>query len=264
MKRSNQAARAALHELTKYVALLKSTLGVQLERIRVLLISTDWHELAVPFSEYLRTVEVPTEGLVIQAEPNGEVTSVKKFTPVTLERPLSLERMQQIYLYENAEKRDQALAQIANAARQASIVDFIILKVDYEGDKVQVINPHGAYFLFSAPVDYNDKASLDNFIARTGINWEELDSPSENFLCWMQEFEEVDYDSFEIGYPEKLSSICSTGWRPKLTYRAGRYETNSELMPDESLRKVCKTPFVSPAQPDVERKVRLIPAQSAA
>ncbi|WCM86378.1 hypothetical protein [Acidovorax sp. NCPPB 3576] len=33
---------------------------------------------------------------------------------------------------------------------------------------------------------------------------------------------------------------------------------------DIDLGKVCKTPFVSPAQPDVERKVRLIPAQSAA
>lgn len=28
LKRSDQAARAALHELTKYVALLKSTLGI--------------------------------------------------------------------------------------------------------------------------------------------------------------------------------------------------------------------------------------------
>src|SRR5262245_19065768 len=40
IKRSDQAARAALHELTKYVALLKMSLGVRPERLRAILLAT--------------------------------------------------------------------------------------------------------------------------------------------------------------------------------------------------------------------------------
>ncbi len=72
IKRSDQAARSAIHELTKYVALLASGQGVRYDQMRAVLLSTDWHELAVPFSEYLGLCKVPTEGFCCASRQLGQ------------------------------------------------------------------------------------------------------------------------------------------------------------------------------------------------
>lgn len=235
IKRSDQAARAALHELTKYVALLKSSQGLQLDRIRVLLLSTEWHELAVPFSEYLKTVEVPTEGFVVEADPDGCVKGMRPFEPVTLDQPLRLERAQEIHLYRLPEQRAKAVGALVAAASRASLSDFVVLSVDYEGPKTEIIYPHGAYFVFSSPIDYSDTVCLQKFVGDTGMPWEELDEPGENFLCWLGEFTDFERDDYEIGYPEKLASMTSDGWKACVVHRAGRYATNTEVLPGTAL-----------------------------
>ncbi|OYU27550.1 MAG: hypothetical protein CFE41_10685 [Burkholderiales bacterium PBB2] len=235
IKRSDQAARAALHELTKYVALLKSSQGLQLDRIRVLLLSTEWHELTVPFSEYLKSVEVPTEGFIVDADADGCVSGMRRFEPVTLDQPLRLERAQEIHFYRLAERRDGAVSALAAAASRASISDFVVLSVDYEGPNKEVIYPHGAYFVFSSPVVLDDAACLQKFISETGISWEDLEEPGENFLCWLGEFATFEHDDLEIGYPEKLASMTSDGWKARVSHRAGRYATNIEVLPDSAL-----------------------------
>lgn len=235
IKRSNQAARAALHELTKYIALLKSSQGIQPEKIRVLLLSTEWHELAVPFSEYLKSAEVVAQGFLIEANEEGVVREAKPFTPLTLSAPLRIERAQTIYFFCDSNDRNRALSGIASAAEKSSIFDFYIISMDYGGDNTQVIHPHAACFIFSAPVDYENPISLKEFIVTTGIDWDDLEDPSENFLCWHGTFLSIDYDSMEIGYPEKLSSMISDGWRSQVTYRGGRYSDNSEILTEEIL-----------------------------
>lgn len=52
IKKSNQTARQALHELHKYVALIKYDHGLRDSQVRCMLVSTEWHELLVPFSEF--------------------------------------------------------------------------------------------------------------------------------------------------------------------------------------------------------------------
>ena len=62
VKRSDAAARTALHELHKYAALFRISHGVSLTKIRCILVSTEWHELLVPFSDYTRSAEYHVEG----------------------------------------------------------------------------------------------------------------------------------------------------------------------------------------------------------
>jgi Endonuclease NucS len=81
LKRSDQAARVALHELHKYVALLKSSHGIESHQLRCMVCSTEWHELRVPFSEYARTVAYSVEGRQIELGPDGIPVT---FRPVTL------------------------------------------------------------------------------------------------------------------------------------------------------------------------------------
>ncbi|MEQ1829181.1 MAG: endonuclease NucS domain-containing protein, partial [Pirellula sp.] len=57
LKRSDQAARQAIHELHKYVALLRMKEGLSHGTIRTMLVSTEWSELRVPFAEFKRSTD---------------------------------------------------------------------------------------------------------------------------------------------------------------------------------------------------------------
>ncbi|HIF0959893.1 TPA: endonuclease NucS domain-containing protein, partial [Klebsiella pneumoniae] len=50
LKRSNQAARQALHEVMKYAEGVKLYFGANDDEIRIIIASTEWSELLVPFS----------------------------------------------------------------------------------------------------------------------------------------------------------------------------------------------------------------------
>lgn len=117
VKQSDQTARAALHELTKYVALFKATLGIRPEQIRALLLSTDWRKLAFPFAEYRRICEVPTDRYTLTITSDGAVTSVDAIeVPTVIDQPLNLSRQQFVFLFRDDSDRDEALLGIANTA----------------------------------------------------------------------------------------------------------------------------------------------------
>lgn len=234
IKRSDQAARSAIHELTKYVALLRADKGLRRDQIRALLVSTDWHELAVPFSEYLKTSEVPTEGLVISADETGTVTSVAVFQAVEAAGALTFSRAQDVILFENIGRRDGELARVAAAATEAGISDFVLLKVDYAGSNERVVYPHGIYLVFSSPLQ---TMSPDEALAfATARTWEdELEDPDENFLLAFRNALGGNGDDSEVGYPEKLASISSSGWHIAVAHRAGRYASNASILDDQAI-----------------------------
>lgn len=235
IKRSNEAARAALHELTKYSILLTSSLGIKIHNIRAILVSTEWHELSTPFSEYLRTTNISTIGLVISANQDGKINKVSQFIPQEEVEPLKIERAHQVHLFENKEDREKALNPLSIAAQKASILDFAILTTDYSGGNSTVIHPYGAYFVFSSPVNYQNSKRLKEFIKTSKIPWEDLDDPAENFLCRLGDFTKFNYSSFEIGYPEKLSAMAADGWKVNVAVRQGKYSSNTAVISNDAL-----------------------------
>src|SRR5690242_20636606 len=81
IKRSDQSARAALNELSKYVSLLYELDRVPKEIIRCIVVSTDWDELLLPLSYFAVSsgVDVVALRAIVQ---NGEV----RLEPVELRR----------------------------------------------------------------------------------------------------------------------------------------------------------------------------------
>jgi hypothetical protein len=65
LKRSNEASREALHEVYKYVEGVKQHLGVRDDEIRVIVASTEWRELLVPFSRFAADSRFAVLGLRI-------------------------------------------------------------------------------------------------------------------------------------------------------------------------------------------------------
>lgn len=84
LKRSDTPARQALHEVSKYVELLKRNLGVKDTEIHVIIASTTWHELLLPFSRFVNDVSFSIEGLYIEMNQDNTSFSVKNVecTPI--------------------------------------------------------------------------------------------------------------------------------------------------------------------------------------
>lgn len=85
LKRSDQAAREAMHEILKYMRLFMEHHGVETHRIRCFVVSTTWRELLIPFSEFRRRCEAQTEGFEISVDSKGRVTGAKRITDHALD-----------------------------------------------------------------------------------------------------------------------------------------------------------------------------------
>ena len=61
LKRSNIAARQALHEVSKYVEQVKQHFGAKDSEIFAIIASTEWGELLLPFSRFCEDAGFPSK-----------------------------------------------------------------------------------------------------------------------------------------------------------------------------------------------------------
>ena len=71
LKRSNASARSAIHELMKYLGLFRREKRLPATRLRCVLVSTDWDELLVPFSEQVNNSPFTLQGRKLLLAPDG-------------------------------------------------------------------------------------------------------------------------------------------------------------------------------------------------
>jgi hypothetical protein len=80
VKRSDAAARQALHELSKYLAAFMTSQMVDEQKLRCFVVSTLWHELDVPLSYFASTVNVNVKGFEVTAFA-GKIKVVERKLP---------------------------------------------------------------------------------------------------------------------------------------------------------------------------------------
>ena len=241
IKRSNQAARQALHEIHKYTALFRQNLGLDERKIRLMVVSTEWHELLLPLAEFAKNTPYTVEGFEIEASSTGVVVAVSKvlLESVQLEAGnLKFSRSQGRYLFRDAGARDEFMDVLASKLSEVGIVDFALLNCDYEGGGDMVIYPWASYLCFVSPLEGVDPAQADAI--KSAFDWEEVDQPDENFLCALEASRTFKVDDFEMGFPEKLSSAESIGWRLVVARRGGRLKVGSSVISDDDVLKLAK------------------------
>lgn len=232
LKRSDQAARQATHELFKYLSILSRQLGVNNSKLRAILVSTTWHELNLPFAEYVEITPFHTKGVKISVDEEGYVISTESVSQIQLNKPLEFSSVQMVYLYEDEPTRDKATKYISKALKSVSVEDHFLIGCDYIGDNHHVMYPFGTYIVFSSPLLMLDDEQAERL--KNKINWDnELDQLDENFLVAMPR-NKIPRGSAEVGYPEKLRSI-SENWRLNVKLRHGRFKSNERILSDEDL-----------------------------
>jgi hypothetical protein len=231
IKRSDQAARQAIHELCKYAALVKEQYGWASHSIRSILVSTEWSELLVPFSEYARIADHPVHGYQLEVSSSGKVAKATPVRPVPTSQEREICPNHMVYLFAFAEMRDRAMSQIASAISSVGIKDFCILKMDRRAKIIPY--PYASYAAMDVVVPSDRFGLAERFLV--DLEAEEF-KENQWFLeecAWAAINSKIDCDSMEIGYPEKLSPLLQT-WSVKGFHRFGRF-SDAEVMPDETM-----------------------------
>ncbi|MGM0217536.1 endonuclease NucS domain-containing protein [Enterococcus sp. AZ126] len=228
IKRSNQAARQALHEIFKYSALLKRNLYIKQSEIRVILISTTWDELLVPFSQFVLETDLLVEGYEIEVNNHFIPIAKRKIKSVPNPIQRKISRIQHIFLYGAKRCIYDELSIISYLLEQVGIKEYILLNLNYQGTNNQVIHPKGIYLAFqkvpiSNYIEFCKKQSKHDLIDYGNL-YEELLEIEKNYdgeelqgeieQAILGEVINRSYcDTSEIGYPEKLLNMLHSDWK---------------------------------------------------
>lgn len=127
VKRSDAAAREAVQELVKYAVLLRQKLLVKDTEVRLMVASSEWHELLVPFSEFVRRAPYDCTGVLLELGTDGLAASAKLVALAPEDKPRRLSRRHFIWGYENDARAKAAASIIADHMRAVGLQDFVLL-----------------------------------------------------------------------------------------------------------------------------------------
>ena len=235
LKRSDQTARQALHELHKYVALLQANLGIPTQQIRCILASTHWHELLVPFSEFKKTAHYSVEGYSIKVNADGCILNYERVAPIEAPSQLKICPEHIIYLFDRQDKCELALQPCVKHLVELGAQNYVIIQMRYRGSSPTVIFPHCLY----VAIEVFNRDSQCDIAESLDVDLEEYDAEESPFILEQELLdrlgESIKYEhTCEIGYPEKFLTIRDY-WEVLKVHRGGRIEHGQTVISDDEL-----------------------------
>ncbi|MCU1752788.1 endonuclease NucS domain-containing protein [Pseudomonas sp. 6D_7.1_Bac1] len=133
VKRSDQAARQALHELSKYIALFMEDQKVDSHKIRCFVVSTHWHELDVPLSLFKDSCPVEVKGFEVTAVGKTVITKERPLPKVSLESRLSPDM--RFSFFDSAERQQDFCDDLQKALRGVPHVRAALIVMEPIADR---------------------------------------------------------------------------------------------------------------------------------
>ncbi|WP_186381700.1 endonuclease NucS domain-containing protein [Burkholderia sp. KBS0801] len=272
LKRSNAAARDAIHEIHKYVEGVKQHFGARDDEIRVFVASTEWKELTVPFSRFATDTAMSVTGLQIHVDEVDDI-SVTRVPVLPMSQGRFIAPWHDVNWYSDEDGLKKGLASIDACCQAKGIVDYIVIvlrppkpihsehQAKMRASLMQIATMQGlsvrpgaevlptygyiAYFAMHA-------LSASQYMAilkRDASALEEAD----NVLGGMDDEEALQYlnesvsaleprpdnDHYEIGYPAKFSKyLDGDQCNVEVVRRYGMFERNTLLTDDDIISEV--------------------------
>lgn len=130
LKRSNAAAREAIHEVYKYVEGVKAHLGARDDEIRAVIISTEWKELLVPFSRFVADTSISIVGVkLLVNDALVELIGSEKIEPLAITSGRLLSPWHEISLYTNEKRLREGLNSYDTSCKAKGITDYILVEM---------------------------------------------------------------------------------------------------------------------------------------
>lgn len=264
LKRSAAASRQALHEVTKYAERIKSYLGVKDTELLIIIASTDWSELLLPFSRYAADSVFSVEGLQIVLNQDETDFTALSVNPLPLTQGRFIAPWHNVYWYTDKAAMEQGIRSIREAYANKGLEDFVLVTFHLPDPytpqerqtalRMQVAEMTGVdeseisplpeipvyeYMVYSAWQMLSRDACLAILQKDADAFSEAMEFlPSmeeEEALCYLHEsVESIDpvpeRDFYEIGYPAKFTAFTEAeNCREYTLLRYGSFQRNRLL-----------------------------------
>ncbi|MFE9673397.1 endonuclease NucS domain-containing protein [Streptomyces sp. NPDC006259] len=223
VKKSDNTAREAIHEVLKYCELLRRERGMRVDQVRAVIASTDWKELIVPFSEISRSSVYPITGVKIDVGTDFPASmAVEPVTPLPVpnERDLSVAAIR--ISVENRSDADEKWDSLTRSLVKVGIEDLI---------GVLAVRPHdgtGILHVALGVADANDPR-LPAPDEDEGLEEPELHAAEYRAACAAG----FEHPEAEVTVPEKLTRYMQTNsLEVAHVYRRGSFEEWRDLIDD--------------------------------
>jgi hypothetical protein len=247
LKRSDNSARQAIHELIKYTEGLKNKLDLKESEIELYLISTEWNELLIPFSSFKEKANYTVSGYKLMID-GGRLMDCQSVQAIALAGDRLFSPFQTCRHYSSKDKLEIGLQEhiLINQERGLNNYALIVLKspeidkailADYishltneainagnlESSNNQIITPDKLHdskyviyqsYLRSTKEHYLELLSEDQELLKESI--ENIEDDNLNDEEALQYFEEQalmnigrypETEFAEMGYPSKFKSM---------------------------------------------------------
>lgn len=272
LKRSDSASREALHEVHKYVEGVKSHFGCKDGEIRVIVASTEWKELIVPFSRFVADSPISVTGINIKLSDGNSGFSAEEVTLVDKSKERVIAPWHDLNCYYDEASLNRGIKEYKKYSLEKGIEDYFLVILDApEGFQKKAIS---AMRQSLTQIPGNTPEKIEHLISLSSppkhilyhamqlltaneylsllegcVSEEELkdiqdtmsDMKDEEALCFLHESlssaePRPHYDNYEIGYPAKFKSklLDDEGWSVREILRFGAFSRN-ELLNDTDI-----------------------------
>lgn len=129
IKRSDASCREAITELYKYSSLLKRKYLLNNNEIRLIVASTNWHELLTPYSEFFHDSNFEISAKQIELEDGNSIKCLKNLDPFPPVEGREIIRRHHIWEFERSDDAVTAVDDLSDQIISYGIEDFVILSI---------------------------------------------------------------------------------------------------------------------------------------
>lgn len=271
LKRSDASSRQALHEVLKYIEAVKVNLSARDAEIRVLIVSTEWKELLVPFSSFVKRTAIEVTGVSLEVNSNYIPIAAKLVAPLDLTEDRLFAPWHELNLYKSKASMEAGLRTYEASCTKKGIDNYVLIvmtpAVDFHESSIDAVvealaniksdtalreraaeaMPEFQYIIYFACLQLHEE--LCWAAIRQGVEKDDLeefetyisDMDAAARLCSLHEktYEakpKIKRDYYEIGYPAKFGNklLDDEGWEIQEIRRYGTLKANGTLA-DEAI-----------------------------
>lgn len=211
LKKSNTVARQAIHELFKYLEALKENLSVKSDEIELVVVSTEWDELLVPFSSFVSNSNLKANGFQLFLEK--DVISAKEINITSGNEDRIFSAVQMVNYYSN-QSLEEGIKENIDFFLQRDIESFVLI-------------------ILKAPANYRQLVldSINDFEIK-------MHGKSKTTYESVPNYEYMIYRANQLVSLEKYKQICSKYYsNADIEEEIQEILTNSETSPLDKLEQ---------------------------
>lgn len=272
LKRSDAATRDAIHEILKYVEGVKAHLGARDHEIRVLIVSTTWTELLVPFSRFVVDSQIAVRGINLEINSQHHLNATI-VSPIATSQGRVIAPWHELNFYRGEQELQRGLLEYQRSCKRKGMDDYVLVILDappgyneaareafrmqmrsmalesrQEPDEkhieslVQKLDSYSSIIYFG--MQMLDRDACLKIISANEDRLRETEEclqgmKHEEALCHLHEtvygLDPTPYrNRYEIGYPAKFKSrlLDKEGWKIREVKRFGIFSRNKLLTDD--------------------------------